>query len=255
MTETTSKNKLLDEVRLRLGDGMIDLYLDPGHYDLALELALDRYRQRSGNAVEESFIFLDVQPDVAVYTLPSEVEDVFMIYRRNLGATAGGGSAIDPFSLAFTNNLYMIGNPGGLGGGGTGFLALYEMATSFQKLAGRMFGQDLMFTWNRSSHRIMLHRRIQAVEEVCLHVYNLKPLDQLLADTLSRPWIRDYTIAQCKLMMAEAFSRFSNIGGPQGGFTLNGDQLKQEAKEELERLENELKAFTDNTGGMPFIIG
>ena len=144
MTDTaTPKTKLLDEVRLRLGGGMVDLYLDPGHYDLAFEMAIDRYRQRSANAVEESFLFLDTQPDVAVYTLPSEVEDVLMIYRRNLGATAGGGSAIDPFSLAFTNNLYMIGNPGGLGGGGTGFLALYELSSSFQKLAGRMFGQDL----------------------------------------------------------------------------------------------------------------
>jgi hypothetical protein len=251
MTTTTAQAKLIKEVRLRLGGGMIDLPLDPEHYDLAFELAIDRYRLRSGNASEESFLFMTFQPDQSVYTLPNEVEDVHDIYRRGVGA-GGGGATVDPFSMAFTNSIYLLQSPGGLQGGGS--LATYEMASQFQELIGRMFGKDIQFTWNRATHRLQIERKISAAEEVCLHVWNTKPAETLLADTLARPWIRDYTSAQCKLMLGEAYSKFSTIGGPQGGFSLNGDAMKTEALADLERLENEIKAFVDNTDGMPFII-
>jgi hypothetical protein len=37
-----------------LGDGMVEVELDPIHYETALDRALNRFRQRSSNAVEES---------------------------------------------------------------------------------------------------------------------------------------------------------------------------------------------------------
>src|SRR5574343_1498166 len=98
MTEVTARSRLIREIQLRLGGGMVDIELDPEHYDFAITAALDRYRQRSQNSVEESFIFLDVQPDVSVYTLPQEVQIVRAIYRRNAASVAG--STVDPFSMA-----------------------------------------------------------------------------------------------------------------------------------------------------------
>ena len=85
MNEVTPRQKLLNEVRLLLGEGIITLELDPEHYDVAFDVALGRYRQRSGNAMEELFVFLTVQPDVAVYRLPDEVQEVTNIYRRTIG--------------------------------------------------------------------------------------------------------------------------------------------------------------------------
>ena len=49
------RNELTKEVRLLLGDGMIDIELDPDHYDVAIDVALSKIRQRSENAVEEDF--------------------------------------------------------------------------------------------------------------------------------------------------------------------------------------------------------
>src|SRR3954454_8937956 len=105
MSQTISpRQSLIDEVMLYLGHGIIDLELDPAHANFAVTAAFSRYRQRSGNAIEESFLFLDVQPEVATYTLPDAVQEVRSIYRRSIGGSAGG-AAIDPFSLAFTNNI------------------------------------------------------------------------------------------------------------------------------------------------------
>jgi hypothetical protein len=250
------RQKIIREIQLRLGGGMIDIELDPEHYDLAIEMALDRYRQRSQNAMEESFLFVTIQPDVATYTLPAEVQEVRDVYRRNIGATSGGGASIDPFSLAFTNNLYLLSNPGGLGGGGSGMLAQYEIAMGYQELVGRMFGRDVQFSWNTATKKITFHRRFQANEEIALHIYNTKPEEVLYADPYARPWLRDYGVAQCKMMLGEAYSKFqSGLAGPQGGIQLKGDSLKTEGQAELERLENEINQLLDGHEGYGFIIG
>lgn len=253
MTEFTARSRLIREIQLRLGGGMVDIELDPEHYDFAISAALDRYRQRSQNSVEESFIFLDVQPDVATYTLPQEVQIVRAIYRRTVGSA--GGATVDPFSLAFTNNVYLIQNPAQLGGTGAGTLATYDFAMQYQEMVGRMFGRDIMYTWDAATKKLTLHRRIAAVEQVLLHCYNDRPEEILLNDPYSKPWLRDYSIAMSKLMLGEARGKFGNLAGPQGGITLNGDALKSEAQAELERLETELIQLIDGTDGMPFIIG
>lgn len=249
-----TRQKLVKEIQLILGGGMVDLEADPEHYDLAIDMALDRYRQRSSNAVEESFIFLDLQVDVDMYQLPVEVQDVRKILRRGTGGT-GAGVSVDPFALAYTNNLYMINNPGGLGAGGSGMLATYDFAMQYQNLAGLMFGREVLFTFNNVTKRLHLHRKFGSVETVLLWVYNTRPEDTLLSDVRSKPWIRDYATAMVKKFIGEARSKFAQIAGPQGGSTLNGDAMKSEALAELERLEEELKRFKDGTQGWSVIIG
>lgn len=234
---------------------MVDIELDPGHYDLAVDIALDVYRQRSQNAVEESFLFLDVQPDTAVYTLPQEVQEVRDIYRRNAtGTTGGGAGSFDPFSVAFTSSLYMLGNSSA-GGGGQMSLATYELGMQYQKLLGRMFGRDIQFNWNPATKKLFIQRRFESAEEIALQVYNTKPEAVLLADPYARPWLRSYVTAQCKLMLGEAYSKFSGLAGPQGGITLKGDALKGEGQTEIEKLEKEIFDIVDGHSGYGFLIG
>lgn len=255
MANTPSiKEKFIREIQLRLGAGMIDIELEDEHYETALTWTFDRYYQRSTNAVEQSFVFLEIQPNVQTYILPQEVKDVVTVYRRGWGGHHGGVQ-IDPFSLAFVNNLYMVQNPGGLGGSGPGTLATYDFAMQFQEQAGKMFGRDIQYTFDPVSKRIAFQRRFHAVETIMVHAYNFRPHEVLMSDPNARSWLRDYAVASCKLMLGEARSLFANLGGPQGGVTLNGEQMKSDAKEDMERLENELKNFVDTNQGMPFIIG
>ena len=64
-TRNKIKNDVIKQIRLLLGDGMIDIELDPEHYDVALDIALSKIRQRSENAVEEDFYALELKEDVA----------------------------------------------------------------------------------------------------------------------------------------------------------------------------------------------
>jgi hypothetical protein len=254
MEQKTLTQQLLDDIRLRLGAQIIDLELDPEHFDYAIRTAFSRYRQRSQNAMEESFLFINIQPDQAVYTLPAEVQEVRAIYRRTIGGSSGG-AAIDPFSLAFSNNMYMIQNPGSLGTSGAGMLATYDFAMQYQELVGRMFGRDVMYTWDTATKRLTLHRRFSHEEQIAVHIYNARPNEVLLSDVYAYPWLKDYAVAVCKQIMGEARSMFQTLAGPQGGVSLNGDALKTEAKEEMDRLEIEILQLIESHDGMPFVIG
>jgi hypothetical protein len=249
----TARQQLIEEMRILLGGTIVDVELEDAEFNMAITLTLERYRQRSGNAVEESFVFLDVQPDVSQYTLPGEVQDVRAVYRRVNGSS--GGTTIDPFSLAFTNNIYMIQNPAQLGTSGAGLLATYDFAMQYQELIGRMFGREVLYTWDPVSKRISFHRRFGAVEQVALHVYNARPEEVLLADVYARPWLRSYAVAQAKKIMGQARGKFANLAGPQGGITLNGEALKQEAEAEIEKLELELTNLVEQDTGYGFVIG
>ena len=71
-----ARDTLTREIELRLGGGMIDVELDPDHYNLAITKSLEKYRQRSSQSTEESFVLMELKIDVSEYTLADEVIEV-----------------------------------------------------------------------------------------------------------------------------------------------------------------------------------
>jgi len=247
----TQKQQVFNYVNAMLGGSMIDVELDPIHYETGLERALAKYRQRSDGSVEESYISLKLVEDQNDYTLPHEIIEVRQIFRRSVGSRSGGGDGgtlFDPFNLAYTNTYLLAGS--GMGG-----LATYELFAGKQELVGRMFGSFIEFRWNTATKKLTILQRPRAGEEVLLWCYNYRPDSQLLTDYLAKQWLRDYTLASCKYMLGEARSKFSVVAGPQGGTSLNGDALKAEAQAEIEKLENELAQAMAGGTGYYFVIG
>jgi hypothetical protein len=137
----------------------------------------------------------------------------------------------------------------------TGVLATYDMFSQYQELVGRMFGSFIEFKWNNTSKQLTLLQRPRTEETLMLYAYNYRPDVELLSDYLASQWIKDYTLAICKYMLGEARSKFATIAGPQGGSTLNGDSLKNEAMAEIEKLENDVALSVAGGVGYGFTIG
>ena len=244
----SKKSDLIKEMELRLGGQMVDVELDPEHYELAIDKSIQKYRQRAENAVEEAFVNMTLQKEISEYTLPKEIVEVKDIYRRTTGVSSGTGNDIEPFQAAYLNT-YMLGahRPGGL--------QMFDFLHQYRETMGRLFGAELMFTWRPQSQRLIIQRMIKADDDVVLHVFMYRPDENLLEDTYAAPWLKDYAIAHAKLMLAEARGKFTQIAGPQGGTTMNADQLRTDAQQEIDKLETELTLYNDGSAGLGFVIG
>jgi hypothetical protein len=234
-----------------LADGMIDVELDPIHYETALQKTINRFRQRSSHAVEESYMFLELEKDKNDYRLPDEIIAVQSVFRRTLGSRTGGGTGTDfePFNLAYTNT-YLL-NSTMLGG-----IATYDMFAQYQEMIGRMFGSYIEFQWIQQSHVLrILQRPFTEGETIMLRCHNFRPDYNLIDDLYAKQWIRDYTLAICKGILGEARGKFAQIAGPSGGTQLNGADLKSASKEEITALDKELETLVSGGTPMTFIIG
>ena len=245
------RQKVFDYCRTMLGDGMIDVELDPVHYETALSRTLARFRQRSPNSVEESYAFITLEKDVNDYKLSEEIINVQSVFRRTLGSRTGGGTGtnFEPFNLAYTNT-YLL-NSTMLGG-----IATYFLFASYQEMIGKMFGSFIEFQWIPYSRTLrILQRPFTEGEVLMLRCQNYRPDFVLMNDVYAQQWIKDYTLATCKIMLGEARSKFANIAGPQGGGQLNGGDLKSAGKEELEKLDKELETLIPGGTGYTWVIG
>ena len=247
-----AKQEVYTYCKTMLGDGMIDVELDPVHYETALSRALAVFRQRGDNAVEESYAFLVLTQDQNEYILPKEIQQVRQIFRRSIGSRTGngsGGSVFEPFNLAYTNTYLLSStNMGGL--------ATYELFAGYQEMVGKMFGSFINYTYNPQSRKLIIQQRPRGEEEVLLWVYNTKPDSAIINDTYAGQWIKDYTLANCKIMLGQAREKFAQIAGPQGGSSLNGAAMKSEGQAEIEKLTTDLTTgVTGGQIGYTWIIG
>lgn len=247
--DLSPRQKLIREIELSLGGGIIEIELTPDHYDLAFDIALDVYRQKSQNSTEERVAFLDLQRNQQTYYLPPEIIEVREVWRRGVAGTAGGGAYFEPFAASFAAQFVMTGT------GDAGDLVTFELFSEFQNLVGTMFGQYITFFWNQTSHRLDLNRDIKDQETVLLDVYCYRPEEILLQDTYARPWLRRMAIAQAKLQLAQIRSLLGSFPGPQGGIVMNGPQLAQEANTEIAILIEELRKGSDSSGVYGFVHG
>lgn len=245
--QQSKRQELIDDIRTILGDGMVDVELDPKHYEQAIDLAVDRFRQRSSNSTEEAYIFLTLQADVNEYTLAEEVIEVREIFRRSVAGSTSGVD-LDPFEMAYTN-LYF------LQGGRIGGLLTWDAFSQYQEVVRRLFGGYLNFKYVTEKNKLLLMRRPRAEENVLLQVYMEKPVDTLITQRYSRPWIREYALAQCKMMLGEARSKYSSLPGAQGSVSLNGADLKAEAQTAIERLEREIDTYGTGEDPLTWVIG
>jgi hypothetical protein len=244
------KQALFQNVRYRLGDGIIDLELDPQHYEAAYNYAIKVYRQRAQNATAESYTLFTIEKNVDTYTLPQEFINVRCLYRRTVGLETGpGSSSFDPFSSAILNTYLLNYNY-------AGGMATYDFYAGYVELAARMFGGYVVYTFDPvtkvlrivrdpkgSGERVLIWADVQRTQEV------------LLQDPGAGVWIGDWVYAILKGIIGEAREKFASIAGPGGGTSLNGAAMKAESKQLQEQLIQELKNYVDYSQPLTWVQG
>lgn len=244
------KQGIFENIRLRLGGDIVDLELDPQHYEAAYNYAIKIYRQRAQNANIESYTLFTVQKNVYEYTLPSEFINVRCLYRRTVGLETGPSStSFDPFSSAILNTYLLNYNY-------TGGLATYDFYAGYVELTARMFGGYLNYTFNPVSKVLKVVRDFKGTgERILIWADVQRPELELLQDPGAGVWIGDFILAILKGIIGEAREKFQSIAGPGGGTSLNGAAMKAESVAAQERLITELKNYVDYSQPLTWIQG
>lgn len=244
------KQALFENLRLRLGGDIVDLELDPQHYEAAYNYAIKIYRQRAQNATVESYTLFTVQKNVYEYTLPQEFINVRSLFRRTVGLETGPSStAFDPFSSAILNTYLLNYNY-------TGGMATYDFYAGYVELAARMFGGYLTYTFNPVSKLLKITRDFKGTgERILIWADIQRPELELLQDPGAGVWIGDYILATLKGIIGEAREKFQSIAGPGGGTSLNGTAMKAEAAKAQEVLIDELKRYVDYSQPLTWVQG
>jgi hypothetical protein len=118
-----------------------------------------------------------------------------------------------------------------------------------------MFGSYIVFDFNPTTKKLRISQRPRGQETVLLWMYNQRPDFNLFEDPYAGIWLKDYALANAKIMLGEAREKFATIASPQGGTQLNGTALKQEGLAQIEKLEEALKTNEDNQQPMWFTRG
>ena len=250
LTLVELKQALFQNIGYRLGNGIIDLELDPEHFEAAYNYTIKLYRQRAQNSTAESYTLFTIEKNVDVYTLPQEFINVRCLYRRTIGLETGpGASAFDPFSSAILNTYLLNYN---FAGG----MATYDFYAGYVELAARMFGGYVVYTFDPVTKVLRIVRDPKATGEQVLIWADVQRTEEvLLQDPGAGVWIADFILAQCKVIIGEAREKFGTIAGPGGGTTLNGTAMKAEGAAMQKELIDELKRYVDYSQPLTWVQG
>lgn len=244
------KNDLFKSLKLRLGDGIVDVELDPEHFESAYKYAIQVYRQRAQNATEESYTLMTLEAHQNTYVLPNQFIGVRQVFRRTVGMETGpAASSFDPFSSAILNTYLLNYNY-------AGGLATYDLYAGYVELSARMFGGYVIYTFNPVTKELKLVRDIKGSGEQILIWGDMQKSELiLLQDPGSGVWISDWILSVLKGILGEAREKFGTIVGPGGGTQLNGGALKAESKEMQAQLLEDLKRYVDYSQPLTWIQG
>ena len=244
------KQEMFKDLELRLGGGMVDVELDPEHYEAAYKYAMKIYRQRAQNSTKESYTLMSVQAHTDTYVLPNEFINVRQVFRRTVGLETGpSSSSFDPFSSAILNTYLLNYNS-------SGGLATYDFYAGYIELAARMFGGYIIYTFNPVTKEIKLVRNFKGTgEQILIWADIQRPEAEILLDPGAGVWVTDFTMATLKITLGEAREKFGTIVGPGGGTSLNGQALKSEGLAMQEKLIDELKRYVDYSQPLTWVQG
>lgn len=234
------------QINTNLGGSSIPVHLNDIDFQVAFKNALDEYRYTSGKSFYYTYGNLILEPKVQQYTLHKRVDMVTAIY-RNRGLTLGAANGtFDSFGQAMLNSI-LSGNAnlGGTGGAGAFNLASYEIFSQYTGLMNKMFARTLAYRYNKGNNTLTLYQWPRTQEMVVLQVSISKTISELIQDQFSWNWLRQYTEAQCRLILGEKYTLFATTPGAQGGTTLKGQQLLQQGAAEVERLRKDVQEYAD----------
>jgi len=237
MAIITSRIGLSDYCLRALGHPVIEINLDDDQIEDRIDEAIQFFQEYHSDAIVRHFRKHQVTADDITneyITLPEN-----MLFVTRVLPIKGVGSSSDIFSLDYQlhlNDLYGLRDPGDL--------VSYELTKQYMSLIDmKINGVTEQITFSRHMDRLLIEFRwgtdITEGQYIVLEGYQtIDP--ETYTDVYNDMFLKRYCTALFKRQWGLNLSKFEGIQLP-GGITLNGRQILDDANQEIEKLEEQVR--------------
>jgi hypothetical protein len=230
--------RLIKALKNQLGWPTMCVELKEEQFNIAIDNALDNYRQLSDAAYTMKYILYTLVEGQQLYYLNSAVDKtdsivtVSKIHRLNiLGANSLNWDS-NVYFQTFLNQYYSAGY--------TDILSIHLLHNLSEEFE-RIFAGDMTFLWNEASRELLITRKVARNEKVIFQCHMERTEQELLVDRYCKQFLQNWALAECKMMLGLQRSKFSSgTPGPSGAISLNGEMLISEARQDMTELKEEL---------------
>jgi len=249
--------RLVEVLKSQLGWPVLCVELKEEQFSIAIDNALDTYRQLCDGAYKMAYLLFPLIADQQLYYLNSAVDQtdhivsIGKIHRLNiLGANSLTWDS-NIYFQTFLNQYYSAGH--------TDILSIH-LVHSLSEEFQRLFAGDMPFIWDEARRELFIERRISRGEKVILEVMLERSEQELLLDRYCKQFLQNWALAETKEMLGLIRSKYSSgTPGASGPINLNGELLISEARQDMTELREQLLAYEFGglvgKGNTAFLIG
>lgn len=219
-----TEEEFFDEIYTMLGDSMVDVELSERDLRVAFNRAKRTYKQMGPNNQSQGYFCVPVKKGVQEYHVPAEINTIVKVIRPTLAWNVD-----DPMAMAAYNALFFH-HPSSIG---TGDFITMEYMYQNLEIWRRYTAHDVDFHHNPRMGIVRFLQVPKVDEQWYLECYSDSP-DDIYRGVL---WVQNWTLAEAKKILGGAYRKMGGVAGPDGStMNIGGDQLIQEAQEEMRLL-------------------
>jgi hypothetical protein len=262
-----SEDKLADYIKKQLGDPLITVDITDDQLRLAIDDAFRKWSDFAFSGMENMLFVIETQEDIQDYILDERVQNILGVsfadglsnYLSSSNGIWAGLPMMDQIPVNYvpyvnaegqTSSLSSIpgsaetsatGVAGGVaggpstGGGRNDPGLAYAMLANSQTLQA-IYGSTVSWDYNPGNHILRIFRPFtgKIAVEASLFYYPNPDYD----DSFNHPWIKEYATAKAKYIWGQNVGKYS--GNLIGGSEINYDRIISEAREDMDKLEEQL---------------
>lgn len=239
MAKPNSRQGLIDYAFRRLGEPVIKVNIDDSQVQDRVDDAMQYFQEYHDDGIERNILKHEVTAAEAQYGITSgylefDVNDNIMAVHNVL-----------PFSDGFTDNFFDIKYQTVLNDlytWGSMDLVGYDMKRRQFNMLDDLLNQPTNYEFKRVKNKLRVYLNtngLAAGQYILFEVYQIMDADTY-TEIYNNILLKQYVTALLKKQWGENLSKFDGVQMP-GGVTFNGQQIKQEAMDEIRQIEEEIQ--------------
>ena len=241
MAKPNTRQELIDYCLRSLGHPVIEINVDDDQLEDRVDEAIQYYQEYHGDAVVRNLLKHQVQQtdiDNGYITIGND-KNILSINNVFSVSNSHDDSIFSADYQLHLNDIFDLNSIGQAYGG----IAHYEMTKQYMSLIDRNInGMYEMIEWSRHKNRVSFHSDTlddMVDQYVVFDGYSIID-ESTFTDIFNDAFLKKYTTALFKRQWGLNLIKFEGMTLP-GGVTLNGRQIFDDAKEEIQQLEETMQ--------------